>query len=264
MTNPLSERRDSPRVRRLVKLLLPIGGTDEVVFATDVSRSGLFLRSTVIPRLGSQITLLFPTPTSRELRVRLEGIVIRHVRRGDPVQPLGGMGIQLNRLISPRGVGPARNAVKTLLGDGAPTVQGSMHTAVVLELPQFVNAEVEASEIGIEEAPIELSRALAVNRPVFCRWDNMVVKATLARLGLRQAILTHLSMVPSPGDNLTVRLLSAPGSGRPGIQLSGHIDQVHRDPGKGAVVSLALAPLKEQSDPGGLRRFLRAMLAESQ
>jgi len=86
----------------------------------------------------------------------------------------------------------------------------------------------------------------------------MIIQAALTRFGSEQAILSGIKVVPEVGDIVTVRLLGISESRFRGLEFRGTVDQILNG-GPEALVSLALDPLNEQPEMGGLRAFLRRL-----
>jgi len=142
------------------------------VFTTDVSQGGMFLRSTIAPPLGSEITLMLPEARPAGECITLKARVVRVVRRGDPYNPLGGVGIELIHVVSPRGVGAVNALFSGLLGEAAPRIPEFVRGPVTVSVPDFAivaePADVEAEEQGFEDARVEYTRSVPVHLAVFC------------------------------------------------------------------------------------------------
>lgn len=238
--------------------------SEEKVFTTDVSLGGMFLRTAIAPPAGSLISLVLPEKRPVEECITVTARVVRIVRRGDPFNPLGGIGIEVTRILSPRGSGPANELMKTMLGAMAPTVLKRMGP-ITLRLPDMhvlpgLHTESEEiEEFSFGDAPQENTRPVSVELAVFCRWRNMIIQSTLSRLGAEQAILTNMKVTPEIGDQVTVRLLSIGSSARfRGLEFKGLVDQIQEQDAQ-LFVSLALNPVGQQPEIGGLRAFLRRL-----
>lgn len=270
MSLSLADRRRHARRPKLMRFVLSWRRSEEKVFTTDVSLSGMFLRTTIAPPPGSEITIVLPEARATDECLRVDARVVRIVRRGDPYNPLGGIGVEVRRIRSPRGSGPVNELLTTLLGAGAPQlpeVPGSIAVTVpgleidtVKPTPAASSPSVEAEEISFGDARAEPTRTVAVEFAVFCRWRNMIIQASLVRLGSEQAVLGRLKVAPEVGDEVMVRMLGIADSRFRGLQFTGRVDQLMHIPETGQThVSLALDPLDQQPEMGGLRAFLRRL-----
>lgn len=262
MTVSSSDRRQFFRRPKLIRFVLQWRRTEEKVFTTDVSKAGMFLRSAVAPPLGSEITLMLPEARPADECITLRARVVRVVRRGDPYNPLGGVGIELSQVVSPRGARAANSLLSGLLGDKFPKIPETVRGPVTIDLPSMqIVAEPAADEHheqGFEEASPEYTRSVPVHLAVFCKWHNMIIQGALTRLGSEQAILSSMKLMPDIGDIVTVRLLGISESRFRGLEFRGSVDQILNS-GPEALLSLALNPLNEQPEMGGLRAFLRQL-----
>jgi hypothetical protein len=257
LSNLSADRRRFARRPKLMRFVLTWRSREEKVFTTDMSRCGLFLRSQLAPPPGQEVTLIVPGKLAYDDSVQLTARVVRIVRRGDPYNPLGGIGIELIRIHSPLGTEPVNDLLVSLLGPAAPKL-AARHDAVDISMPDcgVSGAAVAVDQPVPEEqgftGQAEPTRTMVVSRAVFCRWRNMIIQANLDRLGSEQAILKGLKVVPEIGDKVTVRLMAHADPRYRGLQFEGYVDQV--SPG---TASLALAPDDEQPEMGSLRSFLR-------
>jgi hypothetical protein len=239
---------------------------EEGAFSTDASRYGIFLRSAVMPPVGSPITLLVPDGDSTDNCVRLYGTVTRHVRRGDPMNPLGGIGIELERISSPDGVEPVRRLLVSLLSNTAPTEMTNIPGPVTVFLPDF------RVEGGLDEETSTNATAPVTPEPrvepvktsftVFCKWRNMIIQAELCSLSMEQTILKGLTVRPMVGDPVHIRILSHQLQGFDGTQFAASIDQISYDGlTDQSTVSLALDPGAAGID---IRRLMDALRAREE
>ncbi len=246
-----------------MRFLLSWRRSEEKVFTTDVSLCGIFLRTSVVPPPGSEITIELPEARPSDECIKLVCKVVRVVRRGDPYNPLGGVGVELVRINSPRGTGPALELMTLLMGGKEPPHLPIITDEVAVSLPDCRLLDLEPKpveeEVGFENKRAH-TRTVAVHLAVFCRWRNMIIQAALKRLGSEQAILSNLKVVPEIGDEVVVRLLGITESRFRGLQFTGRVDQVMPMPdANDSLVSLALDPAEQQAEIGGLRAFLRSV-----
>lgn len=261
----LGDRRRHARRPKLLAFMLQWRRAEEKVFTTDVSSGGLFLRTAIAPPLGTQLSLLLPEARPADERLELTARVVRQVRRGDPFNPLGGIGVELLYVRSPRGTRPVEELLGLLLSGHALRLEPH-DGPVVVRLPDcHVILGVRDDDVGdVEEysftdAPHEHTRPVSVELAVFCRWRNMIIQSVLSRLGSEQAILTRMRVLPEIGDEVTVRILAVSDMARfCGLEFRGTVDQVRESDGQ-TFVSLALNPLAQQPEVGGLRAFLRRL-----
>ena len=263
-----ADRRRFLRRPKLLRFILVWRKTEEKVFTTDVSLCGMFLRSTIAPPPGAEFNVILPEARPTDECLQLTCKVVRHVRRGDPYNPLGGVGVEITELLSPRGTGPALELLTLLLGKMAPQLPVQTG-AVRIQLPSCTVAGVEepAEELYEEDfgtATRERTRTVAVEFAVFCRWRNMIIQASLKRLGQDQAIISNLKVVPEVGDEVTVRLLGISESRFRGLQFIGRVDQLMTLDGANTLVSLALDPMEHQPELGVLRQFLRSINGDTE
>ncbi|MFT5431457.1 MAG: hypothetical protein ACI9OJ_002153 [Myxococcota bacterium] len=283
---PTSDRRAATRRPCLVRLMILWRGDVIKCFVTDASHVGLFIRTHVLPPTGTDVTVLFPDGGPSSDCVRLTGKVMRRVKPGDPAQPLGGVGIRLHRLTSPRGGRPAQRALKSLYGTLATFSQQTDVNQISITFPDFeplrpptqtpptqtppamppappARRPEEVVEIAIgspgsaPETEIDLPRAVVADFKVFVRLNNLVLRGNLRRLSQSQAIVTGITVRPDIGDPVKVRLLATGDPRFGGVQFSGIVDQI--DPSQVAslaVISIALSP---DSDAGSLKLFIRSL-----
>ena len=128
------DRRQYPRAPKLMRFLLLWKRVEEKAFTTDASQAGVFIRTSIAPPQGAQITLVLPEGRPKDESVRIEATVVRIVRRGDPANPLGGIAVTFERIISPRGTQPVIDLLQTLIG-GADFEIPVRKGAYVVELP---------------------------------------------------------------------------------------------------------------------------------
>jgi hypothetical protein len=238
--------------------------SEEKVFITDVSLNGMFVRTSIMPPHGSSVTLLVPNSGTQNEAVRVEATVVRIARRGDPANPLGGIGISWERIVSRKGTVPVIDFLNLLFGNDAPKLEvrpDPVSVAMpVCDLRPLVEESDEAAvpeitEIGFDQTPATADLA------VFCRWRNMVIQARLVLLGNHQAILTGLRVLPVVGDEVTVRLISSNQTMFRGLEFTGLVDLIKTEEAAGGsnMVRLAIAPMNEQRERGGLRTLLEQL-----
>jgi hypothetical protein len=252
------DRRRHPRRPKLMRVWLLWQRSEEKAFITDVSLNGMFVRTTVVPPQGSRIHLLIPNTGPSDEAVRIEANVVRIVRRGDPANPLGGIGVAMERILSPRGTAPIIAFLDALLGDQAPELPHRSAPTVV-EMPsgqiRSMPDEKDGEDAGIEEygfTPASVTTDMAV----FCRWKNMVIQAKLTHLGTHQSILGGLKVIPQVGDEVSVRMISSNQTLFQGLEFTGCVDQIYKGDDGEITVSLAIDPMDLQKERGGLRTLL--------
>ena len=254
------DRRQFPRRPKLLRFNLLWQKAEEKVFTTDVSLGGMFFRTAVVPPLGSSIVVILPEARPQSECVRIEAQVMRIVRPGDPANPLGGIGVALERMSCTRGTGPIADLLKVLLGDKAPEIPPQLGPVVVAmpscQVEAAGGAPREPESLVEDEVSIAVAEPMTAEIAVFCRWRNMVIQATLRRLGQRHAVLGNLKVLPQPGDVVSVRMMSQKGLRFGGTEFTGQVDQIHYDKdSQESLVSLVLDAV--QSDIGGIRSFIR-------
>jgi hypothetical protein len=258
------DRRRAPRIPKLMRFVLLWKRVEEGAFSTDASRYGIFLRSAVMPPVGSPITLVVPDGDSTDNCVRMYGTVTRHVRRGDPMNPLGGIGIELERISSPDGVEPVRKLLVSLLSNNAPAEMDSISGPVTVFLPDFrVEGGLGDETSGHAASPTmpePRAEPVKTSFTVFCKWRNMIIQAELCSLSMEQAILKGLTVRPMVGDPVHIRILSHQLQGFDGTQFAANIDQINYDGlTDQSTVSLALDPGASGID---IRRLMDALRAQ--
>jgi len=237
--------------------------TEEKAFTTDVSLGGMFIRTAAVPPQGSQVELILPEALPLDECVRIEATVVRVVQRGDPANPLGGIAVTLDRIKSLRGTGPVIEMLTTLLGDQAPEIAVKT-TPVIVELPAghirpLLEPDAEA-DAEIEEIGFDGVAPLTTEMAVFCRINNMVMRATLLKLGTEQAILGNIRVAPEEGAPVSVRLISSTETLFRGVEFTGTVDQVMKPEGETDVfVSVAIDPIGDQKDRGSLTNVLKQL-----
>ncbi len=269
---PAQDRRQFPRRPKLIRFLLQWRGAEERTVTTDASNCGIFLRTMVVPPVDTLISLVVPEARPTSDCIRVEGRVARHVPPGDARNPLGGIGVELQRFISPLGIPAAVEFAALLFGAAPESLRLSvLRGAVRVELPTFEVAPFAASapttptalpafeEFSFTAEPtINVPRTVHVEIAAFCRWNNMVIQASLRKLGSTHAVIGGLKVIPRTGDPIGVRLMSQRIGGFNGAEFLGRVDQVHHDPATGqTLVSLMLDPIAEQPNLGGLRAFVK-------
>lgn len=257
-----TDRRRHPRRPKLMKFVLHYRKTREQVLTTDVSRCGVFLRSSVVPAPGSEIVIVLPEPRPESDCIKVYCRVVRTVRRGDPYNPLGGVGVELARIESPRGTAPIVEMLASLFGKSPDLAPRTGLVSVTLPDCKVTSpAEPEPTgdgEAGFVGEHVESTRTIAVDIACFCRWRNMILQASLLRLGSEQAILTKMRVVPEMRDEVVVRILGIHDPRFRGLQFTGVVDQIlANEDTHDSLVSLALDPASEQPEIGPLRHFLR-------
>ncbi len=255
----MADRRRFPRRPKLMRFLLLWRRSEEKVFTTDVSRCGFFLRTSIAPPQGAELKLIVPKAAAYDECVAVYARVVRIVRRGDPYNPLGGIGVELERIESPLGTEEVNELMAALLGPGGAPKLAPRHDPVVVSMPDCSVSSLapppeEADDFEEQgfDGDRELTRTVVVQLAVFCRWRNMIIQARLDRLSAEQAVLTGLKVVPEPGDVVTVRLLGVSDSRFRGLQFTGQVDHA-----EGHACSLVLNPDEKQPEIGSLRAFLR-------
>ena len=241
--------------------------TEEAVFSTDASIHGIFLRSSVMPPVGSPVVLVVPSveEDKPERCIRVYGEVVRHVRRGDPNNPLGGIGIVVNSMTSPDGTGPALLLLRSLLGHAAPTALDEIQGPATIHLPELrAVAGIQDPNATPSAPPANESRMAPVRTKleVFCKWRNMIIQASLCSLSMEQAILSGIRVRPTVHDDVLVRILSHQLPGFAGTQFTAKVDQLDYDGLQDlATVSLALNQTVSGSD---IRRLMKALSDRNQ
>ena len=258
----VADRRRFSRRPKLFRFMLYWKDAEEAVFTTNVALEGMFLRTAAMPPVGAEIRLVLPEARPGNDCLRLEGEVVRLVRRGDPYNPLGGIGIRLVRAVSSRGCGPVGELLRTLLGDAAPDL-ADVAGPVTVAFPSCAItagiAEPPQPQAPIEELGFTVAEPMTAQLAVFCRWRNMVIQATLLRLGPQSATIGNLRVRPAPGDAITVRLLSARDAKFGGAQFTGSVERVVREEGATMAATVTLDAPSQQPDVGSLRSLLRKL-----
>ena len=255
------DRRRGPRLPKLMRFVLLWKRTEEAVFSTDASIHGIFLRSAVMPPVGSPVILVVPQKDTddTETCIRVHGEVVRHVRRGDPSNPLGGIGIAVKSMTSPSGTTDALSLLRSLLGHTAPARLDEMHGPVTIHLPELRIAPGITDPNADSQQPAPQSRLEPVKTAlqVFCKWRNMIIQANLCSLSMEQAILNGIRVRPMLHDDVLVRILSHQVPGFAGTQFTAKVDQLDYDGVQDtATVSLALKQAESGSD---IRRLIKAI-----
>ena len=88
----LSERRNSPRKSYLIKVILRIGDTPIRTTTVDVSATGAFVATRMMPKIGQEVSLLCRAPGEQTFTVHIIATVARIVAPGEGSQP--GIGLR--------------------------------------------------------------------------------------------------------------------------------------------------------------------------
>ncbi len=257
------DRRAEPRTLRLFGVAFLLEGVSVKATVTDISRSGAFLHSRVLPKVGTRLDFAIKTQKPDSPVVMVTGEVVRVVEQSSGPGRLRGFAVRWLSMRSAAGPVAVADMLREMGSGPVPEVLPMTPTPTAVEYsfemgrfvtrtptdPRFrrVDERFEPPESTGAEEGETAQEAWPVSIPVDVYYRSQTLKGTLRKIGRRYLVVRTESAVLPVSAMVSIRVVVEDPGLRADFHILGLVVATSPDPAGGGDAEVRISSVSGQN-----------------